>query len=180
MAAGGEALPREIQTVIFPIDYWDLIHRHATQHKLDPFLMAALVAQESTFQPAVRSAANAYGMMQIIPATGRRYARTLRIQPWSTSRLTDPAVNVRIGMTHFAELIREFGDPAPALAAYNAGEHRVREWLAERPKMDRDVFIDDIPFPETQNYVKRILGSAEDYRLLYRTLKPGAGGASGR
>jgi soluble lytic murein transglycosylase len=129
--------------------------------------MAALVAQESTFQPDVRSSANAIGMMQIIPATGRRYTQTLRIRPWSASRLTDPEVNVRIGMTYFAELLREFGDPAPALAAYNAGEHRVREWLDERPKMDRDVFIDDIPFPETQNYVKRILGTAEDYRMLY-------------
>ena len=180
MAAGGEALPRDILTVIFPVDYWELISRQAVVRKLDPFLMVALVAQESTFQPAVRSSANAYGMMQIIPATGRRFAQALRIRPWSTARLTDPEVNVRIGMTYFRQLLDEFGDPAPALAAYNAGEHRVREWLAERPKMDRDVFIEDIPFPETQNYVKRILGSAEDYRQLYRHLTPGAGSASGR
>jgi soluble lytic murein transglycosylase len=180
MAAGGEALPRDILTVIFPVDYWELISRQAVVRKLDPFLMVALVAQESTFQPAVRSSANAYGMMQIIPATGRRFAQALRIRPWSTARLTDPEVNVRIGMTYFRQLLDEFGDPAPALAAYNAGEHRVREWLAERPKMDRDVFIEDIPFPETQNYVKRILGTAEDYRQLYRHLTPGAGSAPGR
>jgi soluble lytic murein transglycosylase len=105
--------------------------------------------------------------MQIIPSTGRRYAQRLRIRPFSTWRLTEPEVNVRIGMTYFAELLRQFGDPAPALAAYNAGENRVARWLAERPGIDRDEFIDDIPFPETQNYVKRVLGTAEDYRLLY-------------
>jgi soluble lytic murein transglycosylase len=167
MAAGGEALPREILTIIFPVDHWDLIRQQAAAHKLDPYLMTALVAQESTFQADVRSSANAWGLMQIIPGTGRRYARQLGIRPFSTWRLTDPQVNVRIGMTYFAELLAEFGDAAPALAAYNAGESRVRRWLAERPGIDRDEFIDDIPFPETQNYVKRILGTAEDYRLLY-------------
>jgi soluble lytic murein transglycosylase len=167
MAAGGEALPQEILTVIFPVDHWDLIRRHAAAHKLDPYLMAALIAQESTFQADVRSSANAWGLMQIIPSTGRRYARRLGIRPFSTARLTEPELNVRIGMTYFTELLRQFGDPAPALAAYNAGESRVARWLTERPGIDRDEFIDDIPFPETQNYVKRILGTAEDYRLLY-------------
>ena len=71
-------------------------------------------------------------------------------------------------MAYFADLLNRFGDPAPALAAYNAGEQRVSRWLAERPGISRDEFIDDIPFPETQNYVKRIIGTAEDYRALYR------------
>ena len=167
MAEGGEALPRDILTVIFPIDYWELIQTHAVARKLDPFLVAALVAQESTFQADVRSSADAWGLMQIIPATGRRYASTLGIRPFSTARLTNPETNVRIGTTYFSDLLRQFGDTAPALAAYNAGESRVAKWLAERPGMDRDEFIDDIPFPETQNYVKRILGTAEDYRILY-------------
>ena len=167
MAEGGEALPREILTVIFPIDYWELIQTHAVAKQLDPFLVAALVAQESTFQADVRSSADAWGLMQIIPATGRRYASSIGIRPFSTGRLTEPETNVRIGTTYFSELLRQFGDTAPALAAYNAGESRVVKWLAERPGLDRDEFIDDIPFPETQNYVKRILGTAEDYRILY-------------
>ncbi|MEZ5318194.1 MAG: transglycosylase SLT domain-containing protein [Vicinamibacterales bacterium] len=167
MAAGGEALPEEILRIIFPVDYWPIIRERAAERDLDPYLLLALIAQESTFQADVRSAANAYGLMQILPSTGRRYASRLGIQPFRTSRLTDPAVNVRIGTTYFADLLRQFGDPAAALAAYNAGENRVSRWLSERPGIDRDEFIDDIPFPETQNYVKRILGTAEDYRLLY-------------
>ena len=76
-------------------------------------------------------------------------------------------LNVRIGTAYLAGLLKQFGDVAKALAAYNAGEHRVVRWEAERPGIDRDEFVDDIPFPETQNYVKRIIGTAEDYRILY-------------
>jgi soluble lytic murein transglycosylase len=168
MAAGGEALPKEILTVIYPLDHWGVIVSHAAEKKLDRYLVAALIAQESTFQADIRSSANAIGLMQIIPATGRRYAQRLGIRPFSTMRLIDPQVNVDIGTTFLSDLIRRFGDVAPALASYNAGEGRVARWLAERPGLDRDEFIDDIPYPETQNYVKRIIGTAEDYRRLYR------------
>ena len=168
MAEGGEALPSAILKVIFPLEYWDLLRQHAALRNLDPYLVAALVAQESTFQADVQSVANAWGLMQVVPPTGRRYAARLGITRFSTRRLTDPEVNVRIGTAYFSDLLRRYGgDPAAALAAYNAGENRVDRWRAERPGVDQDEFIDDIPFPETQNYVKRILGTAEDYRLLY-------------
>jgi soluble lytic murein transglycosylase len=169
MADGGEQLPREILRVIFPVAHWDLIRRYAEQRELDPFLVAALVAQESTFQADIRSSANAWGLMQIVPATGRRYAPKVGVRRFSTSKLTDPEVNVRIGTAYLADLVAEFSDVASALAAYNAGESRVSRWRAERPGVARDEFIDDIPFPETQNYVKRIIGTAEDYRMLYGT-----------
>ena len=171
MAHGGEALPTPILEVIFPVDHWTLITKYSAPRKLDPFLMTALIAQESTFQADVRSVANAYGLMQILPATGRRYAPSLGIRPFRTARLTEAETNVRIGTAYFSDLLRMFGHVAPALAAYNAGEHRVSRWLAERPGVDQDEFIDDIPFPETQNYVKRIIGTAEDYRTLYRRLQ---------
>jgi soluble lytic murein transglycosylase len=70
-------------------------------------------------------------------------------------------------MTHFKDLVDRFGGAHYALASYNAGDTRVAEWLDERPGLAQDEFIDDIPYPETQNYVKRILGTAEDYRRLY-------------
>ena len=180
MAAGGEALPEEILRTIFPIAYWELISEGAAAHGLDPFLMVALVAQESTFQADVRSAANAYGLMQIIPGTGRRLANQLGLGRFRNSMLVDPEVNVRMGMRYFNDLLDEFGDPALALASYNAGEHRVRVWVRERPGLARDEFVDDIPFPETQNYVKRILGTAEDYRQLYPHLSPAHAERSGQ
>ncbi len=180
MAAGGERLPIELLKMIFPLDHWDLIKKYAAAHGLDPFLMAALMCQESTFQADVRSPANAWGLMQILPSTGRRYAQRLGIRPFTTARLTQPEVNIRIGMAYFADLRDQFDELADALAAYNAGENRVVRWRAERPDIPLEEFIDDIPFPETQHYVKRVLGTAEDYRILYAHLQPPARQVSGR
>ena len=168
MAAGGEKLPTELLKVLFPIDYWPLIRRSAFEHQLDPFIVAALIAQESTFTADVKSAANAYGLMQLLPSTGRQYAKALRLPArFSLSMLTTADTNIRMGTAYFADLVKRFGGAHFALATYNAGPGRVAKWIAARPGIDRDEFIDDIPFPETQNYVKRVLGTAEDYRRLY-------------
>lgn len=167
MAAGGEALPVEILRVLFPIDYWPLLKGHAQARGLDPYLVAALVAQESTFDAGIRSSANAIGLMQVVPSTGRRYARKIGIRPFSERTLTNPETNVLIGTQYFTELVNRFGAAHYALAGYNAGEHRVQRWIDETPGLPQDEFIDNIPFPETQNYVKRVLGTADDYRRLY-------------
>jgi soluble lytic murein transglycosylase len=166
LAAGGENLPPDILRVIFPLDYWPLIKKHADARGLDPYLMAALIAQESTFTADVRSSANAVGLMQLIPGTARRYARKVGIR-YSAATLTQPEANIRLGMTYFKDLVDRFGGAHFALASYNAGEQRIATWITERPGVTQDEFIDDIPYPETQNYVKRILGTAEDYRRLY-------------
>jgi soluble lytic murein transglycosylase len=167
IAAGGEDLPAEMLRVLFPLDYWPLIKKYSAAHDLDPYIIAALMAQESTFTADIRSAANAYGLMQIIPGTGRRYARELGIRRFSTRTLTQPETNIRIGTAYFKDLVDRFGGAHYALASYNAGENRIARWIEERPGVKQDEFIDDIPFPETQNYVKKILGTAEDYRRLY-------------
>jgi soluble lytic murein transglycosylase len=167
LAAGGEDLPPAVLEVIYPMDYWPLIEKYSKENGLDPYLMSALIAQESTFTADVRSPANAYGLMQLLPSNGRRYAQRLGIRPFSTASLTRPETNIRLGMALFKDLIDRFGGVHYALASYNAGDNRVAEWLEERPGLAQDEFIDDIPFPETQNYVKRILGTAEDYRRLY-------------
>jgi soluble lytic murein transglycosylase len=166
LAAGGEDLPRDVLQVIFPVAYWDVIQKHATANNLDPYLMAALVAQESTFVADIRSHANAYGLMQLLPSTARLTARKINLR-YTTRALTDPELNVRLGMANFATTLKQFGDVYLALASYNAGDRVVRRWMQERPGLEREEFIDDIPYPETQNYVKRILGTAEDYRRLY-------------
>jgi soluble lytic murein transglycosylase len=168
MAAGGEKLPAPILKVLFPVDYWPLIRRYSAERDLDPYMIAALIAQESTFTADVKSVANAYGLMQLLPSTGRQYAKSLRLTiRFSIGLLTTADTNLKMGTAYFADLVRQFGAPHLALATYNAGPNRVARWMSERPGIDRDEFIDDIPFPETQNYVKKILGTAEDYRRLY-------------
>ncbi len=168
LASGGESLPQDVLRVIFPIDYWQQLEGSAKRRGLDPYLVVALAAQESTFDAGISSSAGAIGLMQIMPATGRSVARQLGIKPFSTRRLTDPEVNMAIGTQYFADLMSKYGacrlragglqrrrQPRHAVASASGRTCRVDEW------------IDDIPFPETQNYVKRILGTAEDYRRLY-------------
>jgi peptidoglycan lytic transglycosylase len=167
LAEGGEALPAEILQVIFPLTYWDAIKKNAALYELDPYVIASLILQESNFDPAARSGANAWGLMQIVPSTGRRLATAVGIRRFNTAMLTNGDTNIRLGTLYFKRLVSQFGGAYYALASYNAGENRVVRWKMERPGMDEDEFIDDIPFPETQNYVKRVLGIAEDYRRLY-------------
>ena len=166
LAAGGEQLPPEVLRIIFPLDYWPLITKYSNANGLDPYLIAALMAQESTFTPEIRSDANAYGLLQITPPTGRMLARQLGLR-YTTSMLTQAETNVRMGTKYFKDLIEKFGGVYYALAAYNAGPDRVVTWRREAPGLDQDEFIDNISFTETQAYVKRILGTAEDYRRLY-------------
>jgi soluble lytic murein transglycosylase len=104
--------------------------------------------------------------MQLMPATARVYARRFKL-PYSSKLLTNPEANVQMGTAYLADKIEEFGSVHLALASYNAGERAVRQWQTERPGLPRDEFIDDIPYPETQTYLKRILGTADDYRRLY-------------
>jgi len=175
MAAGGEKLPADLLRVMFPVAYWATIKRYSDLHHVDPYLMAALCLQESNFTADIKSPANAYGVMQLLPSTGRQYAKSLHLpKRFTLGMLTTADTNINMGTAHFADLVRQFGGAHYALASYNAGENRIARWIAERPGIDEDEWIDDIPFPETQNYVKRILGQAEDYRKLYS----GAAGAA--
>jgi soluble lytic murein transglycosylase len=166
LTSGAARIPPEILGVIFPIDYWPLIKKHAEEHGLDPFLMAALVNQESTFTADVQSPVNATGLMQLMAPTARRYAKKLHM-PYTARTLTTPEANIRLGMAYFKDLVDRFGGVHFALASYNAGENRIPRWQAERPGLSQEEFIDDIPFPETQNYVKKILSMREDYERLY-------------
>jgi soluble lytic murein transglycosylase len=166
LAAGGEQLPRDILRIIFPIAYWESIQKYSAENGLDPYVVAALAAQESTFVANIRSPAKAVGLLQLEPPTARQVAKRLNMK-YTSTMLTDPEANLRLGTAYLAAKVREFGDLHLVLASYNAGERPVHRWVDERPSLPREEFIDDIPYPETQNYVKRILGTAEDYRRIY-------------
>ncbi|MPZ19804.1 MAG: transglycosylase SLT domain-containing protein [Luteitalea sp.] len=169
IAVGGERLPREVLEMLFPLDYWEQVRRYANAHKIDPYLVAALISQESAFDRNARSPANAYGLMQVRPGTGRQLARRLGIRPFSTRTLRNPTANIRLGTRYFADLVEKYGADHLVLAAYNAGPRPVSRWLAERSEdeLDTEEFIDDIPYPETRLYVKRVLGLRDVYRELY-------------
>lgn len=137
----------------------------------EPALTLAVIRQESGFDEAARSRVGALGLMQLMPATARNVARGLKL-PYGRGRLTvDPDYNMRLGSRYLKAQIDRFGgEYVLALAAYNAGPHRVTRWLKERgdPRLgtvDMIDWIERIPFAETRNYVQRVLEAMQVYRL---------------
>ena len=167
VSATGDLLPRAIWQIMYPLKYWDVVERHSQENDLDPYLVAALIRQESTFNARVRSPAGARGLMQIMPATGQTIAREQR-RRYQHADLYDPDVNVRFGTHYFRKVLDIFGGRIDyALAGYNAGPHRVRAWTRTESSADPEEFIEEIPFTETRNYVKLVLRNEMLYRRIY-------------
>jgi soluble lytic murein transglycosylase len=153
---------------LYPYPYRGLIERAAARHQVDPYLVAALIRNESKFNPSARSAAGAVGLMQLMPETAAWIA-TQRNQPFHVADLTDPAVNIEMGCWYLANLQRAFGgDRTVVLAAYNAGRNNVAEWLNSQTWTGERHTLSQIPFPETRTYVARVLRDETIYRHLYQ------------
>jgi soluble lytic murein transglycosylase len=152
--------------IVHPFTHRDTVVRFAFERGLDPFFVAGLIRQESAFDAQIQSSSGAVGLMQLMPPTAREVAGSLGIS-YSPEILTDPATNLRLGTTYLASMVRSFGRPEDALAAYNAGPGRMRGWRGEETHGDRDVFIEHIPLDETRNYVKAVQGYARVYTMLY-------------
>lgn len=154
--------------IIYPFPYREMIVAEARERGLDPFFVAGLIRQESTFSANIRSPVGAVGLMQIMPATGRQLARGAGIRDFDASLLERPELNLHLGMAYLRELLDRYDSrPAPALAAYNAGPHRVRFWSTFPEYRDDDLFAERIPFTETRNYVKIVQQNARIYSVLY-------------
>ena len=153
--------------VLYPVGYEGALTRQAARHGLDPALLAALIRQESSFEPRATSAAGARGLMQIMPTVGRQLARSADYPFWDVALLYQPDVSLELGTQHLAGLLRGYEDVTHALAAYNAGSSRAKRWLTKSGTDDPEVFVERIPFTETRGYVRVILRNREMYRTLY-------------
>jgi soluble lytic murein transglycosylase len=164
------AMPRSYWEALFPRPYWTELKKNALRNRLDPFLVAALIRQESEFNPGAVSHANAWGLMQLLPRVGRTLARQQHVRRYSTNLLLAPNINLQLGTRYFRELLDRYnGDVACALAAYNAGSNRVQDWVANGNFKDSPEFVESIPFTETREYVQAIVRNAVVYRNLYGT-----------
>ncbi len=161
------SLPPEVWDLLFPVLHWEVIAEHAAKNGLDPSLVLGLIRQESAFQEGARSAANARGLMQVLPSTGRMLARDAGVNRYTIGILFRPDANVALGTAYLAALLRQFdGKIELALAAYNAGENRAERWRAEFGPVDSAEFVERIPFSETRGYVKQVLTNRAHYALL--------------
>ncbi len=164
-----DSLPRPYWEDLFPRPWWDDLKKYSSNNGLDPFLVASLIRQESEFNPDAISHANAFGLMQVLPSTGRKLARSMKVR-YSNQQLLAPDFNLRLGTRYFRELVDHFnGHVEYALAAYNAGTDRVETWLASGKYRDATEFVESIPFTETREYVQSVLRNATVYKRLYGT-----------
>ena len=159
-------LPKEIWGMLFPQNYWSLVQRQARLDRLDPYLVMGLIRQESAFNVRATSSANAHGLMQVLPSTASSSKRASRVRSAGV-RLYNATYNIHFGCAYLRTLLNEFNDkPEPALAAYNAGDFRVRDWMKGTSFRDSSEFLEAIPIHATRAYVESVLRDAAIYRQL--------------
>lgn len=164
------SLPRAYWEALFPKAYWTDLKRFSLANGLDPFLVASLIRQESEFNAGAISRANAVGLMQLLPATGKTVAKQIKLKGFNAPQLYNPSVNLELGTRYFKDMVERYnGQFEYALAAYNAGTDRVSDWLGQGHFRDPQEFVESIPFTETREYVQAILRNASVYRQLYET-----------
>lgn len=158
---------RSFWEMLFPLPYQETLTASADSRDLDPYAVAGLIRQESEFNPGARSPV-AYGLMQLIPSTGRMLGRQEGIRVSSTGMLLEPNLNIRLGTQYLRGQLNHWdGDWVKTLAAYNAGPTRVRRWVEQYGYNDPAEFIQNIPFNETRDYVQAVLRNGQIYRELY-------------
>jgi soluble lytic murein transglycosylase len=160
-------IPLEYWRILFPEPWWETVKSESAKKGLDPYMVLSLIRQESEFNPSVISHANAYGLMQLLPSVGKQMAKEEGIENFQTNQLLDPEMNIRLGTRYLKQLLDQFnGVPEYALAAYNAGEGRVADWLAAGPYSGLDEYVESIPFTETREYVQAIDRNREIYKAI--------------
>lgn len=154
--------------LLFPQPYWSELVSNSTKNNLDPYLVASLIRQESEFNASAVSPANAFGLMQLLPSVGKSLAKKHGIRKFDARELLNPSVNLELGTVNLRQVLDRFGGQVEyALAAYNAGDTPVRQWLASNDYKDVPEFVESIPYTETREYVQAILRNREMYRSLY-------------
>ena len=153
-----ETMPSWYARLRYPLEYEAIVVGHARNYELDPALLAAVIYRESKFDANAESSSGAIGLMQLLPSTARGIALHTGGTKFRVADLYDPEINVRYGSFYLRRLLRKYGDERLALAAYNAGQANVDDWLAHG---------DGIAFPETREYIEDVLETREIYARAY-------------
>lgn len=161
-------VPQPYWQLLFPQPYWGDLVAASQRNGLEPYLVASLIRQESEFNAAAMSHANAIGLMQLLPSVGKSLAKKQGIKGFNPSMLLNPSINLQLGTVNLKQVLDRFGGQVEyALAAYNAGDVPVRQWMSLNNYKDVPEFVESIPYTETREYVQAILRNREMYRVLY-------------
>jgi soluble lytic murein transglycosylase len=163
---GSNPIGRRAALICYPLAFRTPIVTYTTKQGFDANFLQGLMREESALDPRARSPVGARGLTQLMPATARVVARSVGLKKFRVDSLWDPDMNIQIGSIYLGRMLKQFGHPGLAAAAYNAGPHRVKQWLLG-PKVPFDEFVEQIPFSETRGYVKRVMRSYATYQYLY-------------
>jgi soluble lytic murein transglycosylase len=170
-----DQMPRRFWELLFPLPYQTDLVRNAKLQNLDPYIVAALIRQESEFNPKAISHKSAYGLTQLLPSTGRQMARKNGVRRFRTSMLFQPSTNLQLGARYLRSMLDEWGGKwEETLASYNAGKTHVNDWVNWGSFQEPAEFVETIPFTETREYVQAVLRNAAIYRRLYATVSGSA------
>jgi soluble lytic murein transglycosylase len=163
---GSEPVLPSLWPVAYPTAYLPTI-RQAAGQRVDPFLAAAIIREESQYDPSAVSRTGAIGLMQVMPATAHTLAKKQGWADVGRADLFQEGTNIRVGVGYLGDLLQQFsGDVVRAVASYNAGPQIVAAWIAKFGDREPDEFVEMIPYQETRHYVKRVLRSYHEYRRL--------------
>ena len=160
-------LPNIILQQIYPKKYSEYVYQYSEANKIDPLLTFAIIKAESNFKPDVVSKSNAVGLMQLMNSTAEDTARKLKIE-YNKEMLLDPETNIKLGTKYFANLLEKYKNATVALTAYNAGSGNVDKWIENGTIKEDGTDAENIPYKETNNYVRKILRDYEIYQALYQ------------
>ena len=154
--------------LLYPLKYEEYVFKYAEEFDNDPYLVTAIMYRESKFNPQALSSKGAIGLMQIMPDTAKWISQQVDYQDFEVDDLYRPEVNIYLGSWYLRNLIQEFeGNLILVLAAYNAGRGNVRKWIAEGRWSGEVYEIEEIPFPETRNFVRSVINLYQRYLQLY-------------
>ncbi len=152
----------------YPEAYKDDVSKSSKEFKVPPDLVWGIMRAESQFKPEAISPVGAMGLMQVMPITGIKLSEVLKEPKFLPTDLLQPPTSIRYGSRYLKRLLDRFNNLYPLVAAgYNAGPHRVRNWMGLFGRLETDEFIDHIPFTETRNYVKKVISNSYVYKMLY-------------
>ena len=153
---------------IYPTKYSEYVYLYAKEYEVDPLLVFAIIKAESNFDKDVVSSSQAIGLMQLMEATAEELARKLDIPFTDKSLLYNPELNIRLGTKYFSDLLKEYKqNTLMALTAYNAGKGNLKRWIDQGTLKEDGSDIENIPYKETNNYVRKIVRDYKIYQELY-------------
>ncbi len=154
---------------IYKTDYSEYVYKYSEENNLDPLLTFAIIKAESNFNRNIKSRSGAIGLMQLMESTALEEAEEVNEEIVVTESLYNPEINIKIGTKYYSKLIKKYNNNMLlALAAYNAGIGNVDSWIKQGIIKEDGTDIENIPFKETNNYVRKIVRDYKIYQKLYK------------